>query len=152
RNSRTGPVRSTFEGPSRPNSEERGIPSPAPDPGCHARNQMNRQLGRPGKTTNAASRWSDDVRPASPTYRARPEYAGVVMPDLTISSTLHSAGRVLALSGEIDMATEHNFQEAVTEALVTQPHGRVVLDCTDLRFIDSSRLRVLFRAHKTAKS
>ncbi len=73
------------------------------------------------------------------------------MPDLTISSTLHSAGRVLALSGEIDMATEHNFQEAVTEALVTQPHGRVVLDCTDLRFIDSSGLRVLIRAHKTAK-
>ena len=42
-------------------------------------------------------------------------------------------------------------KEAVTEALVTQPHGRVVLDCTDLRFIDSSGLRVLIRAHKTAK-
>ncbi|MBE3000278.1 STAS domain-containing protein [Nocardiopsis sp. HNM0947] len=73
------------------------------------------------------------------------------MPDLTISSTLHSAGRVLALNGEIDMATENRFQEAVTEALTTQPHGRVVLDCTELRFIDSSGLRVLIRAHKTAK-
>jgi len=73
------------------------------------------------------------------------------MPDLTISSTLHPAGRVLALNGEIDMATEDRFQEAVTEALITQPHGRVVLDCTELRFIDSSGLRVLIRAHKTAK-
>ncbi|RKS07680.1 anti-sigma B factor antagonist [Nocardiopsis sp. Huas11] len=73
------------------------------------------------------------------------------MPDLTIVSTLHDAGRVLALDGEIDMATERRFQDAVTEALMTQPHGRVVLDCTDLRFIDSSGLRVLIRAHKTAR-
>ncbi|MDT0330719.1 STAS domain-containing protein [Nocardiopsis lambiniae] len=73
------------------------------------------------------------------------------MPDLTISSTLHDAGRVLALDGEIDLATENRFQDAVTEALVTQPDGRVVLDCADLRFIDSSGLRVLIRAHKTAR-
>ena len=73
------------------------------------------------------------------------------MPDLNISSTLHDAGRVLALHGEIDMATEHSFQEAVTQALTTQPFGRVVLDCADLRFIDSSGLRVLIRAHKAAK-
>ncbi|WP_028648913.1 STAS domain-containing protein [Nocardiopsis sp. CNT312] len=74
------------------------------------------------------------------------------MPDLTISSTLNDAGRVLALNGEIDMATEHRFQEAVIDALSTQPSGRVVLDCTDLAFIDSSGLRVLIRAHKTALS
>lgn len=73
------------------------------------------------------------------------------MPELTISSTLHDTGRVLVLRGEIDMATELHFQEAVTQALTTQPFGRVVLDCTDLRFIDSSGLRVLIRAHKTAK-
>ena len=73
------------------------------------------------------------------------------MPDLTISSTLHESGRVLTLDGEIDMATEARFQDAVTEALTTQPFGRVVLDCADLRFIDSSGLRVLIRAHKAAK-
>lgn len=73
------------------------------------------------------------------------------MPDLTISSTLHDTGRVLALDGEIDMATESRFQEAVIEALTTQPLGRVVLDCSALRFIDSSGLRVLIRAHKAAK-
>ena len=73
------------------------------------------------------------------------------MPALTISSTLHGSGRVLSLDGEIDLATEARFQEAVTEALITQPSGRVVLDCTDLRFIDSSGLRVLIRAHKTAR-
>src|SRR5699024_10473313 len=71
--------------------------------------------------------------------------------DLTIYPTLHSAGRVLALGGEIDMPTEHNFQEAVTEALVPQPHGRVVLHRTDLRFIDSSGLRARIPAPTTAK-
>ncbi|MBR8740550.1 STAS domain-containing protein [Nocardiopsis sp. MG754419] len=73
------------------------------------------------------------------------------MPELSIASTLHESGRVLALDGEIDMATEARFQDAVTEALTTQPFGRVVLDCTELRFIDSSGLRVLIRAHKFAK-
>lgn len=114
---------------------------------------MNHQLGHRGNAKNALAgtrSWSG-VRPAAPTCRTRPEYAGVAMPDLTISSTLHEAGRVLALDGEIDMATEERFQEAVIEALTTQPLGRVVLDCADLRFIDSSGLRVLIRAHKAAK-
>ena len=73
------------------------------------------------------------------------------MPDLIISATLHDSGQVLTLDGEIDMATEARFQEAVTAALTTQPRGRVVLDCSDLRFIDSSGLRVLIRALKAAK-
>ena len=73
------------------------------------------------------------------------------MPDLTIASALHESGLVLTLDGEIDMATEAHFQDAATGALTTQPFGRVVLDCTDLRFIDSSGLRVLIRAHKFAK-
>ncbi|WP_116248206.1 STAS domain-containing protein [Nocardiopsis sp. FIRDI 009] len=73
------------------------------------------------------------------------------MPDLTIASTLNDTARVLSLDGEIDMATEHRFQDAVIEALTTQPSGRVVLDCSDLRFIDSSGLRVLIRAHKAAR-
>ncbi|MFW6640019.1 STAS domain-containing protein [Nocardiopsis algeriensis] len=73
------------------------------------------------------------------------------MPDLTISSTLHESGHVLAVDGEIDMATEARFQEAATDAITTQPRGRVVLDFSDLRFIDSSGLRVLIRAHKAAK-
>ena len=115
---------------------------------------MNHQLGSRGNATYAPvttrPRWGD-VWSASPTHRAGPEYAGVAMPDLTIASTLHESGRVLTLDGEIDMATEARFQDAVTEALTTQPFGRVVLDCADLRFIDSSGLRVLIRAHKAAK-
>lgn len=114
---------------------------------------MNHQLGYRGNALNvpADARARRGMRPASPVRRARPEYAGVAMPALTISSTLHDSGRVLALDGEIDLATEARFQDAVTEALITQPSGRVVLDCTDLRFIDSSGLRVLIRAHKTAR-
>jgi anti-sigma B factor antagonist len=114
---------------------------------------MNHQLGYRGNALNVPvdARARRGMRPASPMRRARPDHAGVAMPALTISSTLHDGGRVLALDGEIDLATESRFQDAVTEALITQPSGRVVLDCTDLRFIDSSGLRVLIRAHKTAK-
>ncbi len=113
---------------------------------------MNQQLRYRRKATDTpgGTRIRGGARPASPTRLARPEFAGVAMPDLTIVSTLNEAGRVLSLDGEIDMATEHRFQDAVIEALTTQPSGRVVLDCSDLRFIDSSGLRVLIRAHKAA--
>ncbi|TQN27835.1 anti-sigma B factor antagonist [Haloactinospora alba] len=72
------------------------------------------------------------------------------MPALTISSHEHEDGLVLALDGEIDMATERQFHRAVLDAVAARPHGRVVLDCTRLSFIDSSGLRALIRAHKGA--
>ncbi|GAB3483785.1 STAS domain-containing protein [Nocardiopsis coralliicola] len=73
------------------------------------------------------------------------------MPTLKIITREHDDGCVLALSGEIDMATEQRFHREVREAVETRPHGRVVLDCTQLSFIDSSGLRVLIQAHKLAK-
>ncbi|WP_017592159.1 STAS domain-containing protein [Nocardiopsis potens] len=73
------------------------------------------------------------------------------MPALRITSRAHDDGLVLVLDGEIDMATEKRFHQAAREAVESRPHGRVVLDCTRLDFIDSSGLRVLIQAHKLAK-
>lgn len=73
------------------------------------------------------------------------------MPPLDITPHEYERGRVLVIEGEIDLATEARFHEAVLEALRAQPFGRVVLDCAGLSFIDSSGLRVLIRAHKAAK-
>src|SRR5699024_12822441 len=61
-----------------------------PISGHHARNQMNRQFGLSGNTPKAVAdthAWNG-VLPSTPTHRVRPEFAGVAMPDLTISSTL----------------------------------------------------------------
>ncbi|GAB3207244.1 STAS domain-containing protein [Marinactinospora thermotolerans] len=73
------------------------------------------------------------------------------MPALKITSRTHDDGTVLVLEGEVDIATEDEFRTAVLDAVSERPHGRVVLDCDLLRFIDSSGLRVLIQCHKAAK-
>jgi anti-sigma B factor antagonist len=51
---------------------------------------------------------------------------------------------VLALCGEFDLAGVRGFELAVDEALRSAP-GRLLVDLTDLEFIDSSGLRSLLR-------
>ena len=50
--------------------------------------------------------------------------------------------------GEIDAATAEAVQSAVARALVTR--GRILLDFTDVTFVDSTGLRVLVRSHRAA--
>nr|WP_184080565.1 STAS domain-containing protein [Nocardiopsis mwathae] len=73
------------------------------------------------------------------------------MPALTITTRNHDDGLVITLDGEIDMATEEQFHQAVLDSVGTRPYSRVVLDCARLGFIDSSGLRVLIQSHKIAK-
>ncbi|PSK98550.1 anti-sigma B factor antagonist [Murinocardiopsis flavida] len=73
------------------------------------------------------------------------------MPALKVTTCPHDDGTVLLLEGEIDIATEDQFHAAAVGAVEAEPHGRVVLDCQDLNFIDSSGLRVLIQTHKSAK-
>jgi hypothetical protein len=98
---------------------------------------MNHQLGYRGNALNVPvdARARRGMRPASPARRARPDYAGVAMPALTISSTLHDGGRVLALDGEIDLATESRFQDAVTAALLTLLLGAATLLFSTLLYL-----------------
>ncbi|RCV49290.1 STAS domain-containing protein [Marinitenerispora sediminis] len=73
------------------------------------------------------------------------------MPALNITARNHDDGTVLVLDGEIDIANEDDFHHAVLEAVSERPHGRVVLDCSRLSFIDSSGLRVLIQCHKASR-
>jgi anti-sigma B factor antagonist len=54
---------------------------------------------------------------------------------------------LLALAGEIDLATSGQFRGAIDRALST-PGSSVVIDMTDVTFMDSTMLRELLRAHK----
>ncbi|GAA1758904.1 MULTISPECIES: STAS domain-containing protein [Streptomonospora] len=73
------------------------------------------------------------------------------MAALKITRRDRDDGVVLALSGEVDMATEDQFHQAVRAAVDARPQERLVLDFSRLAFIDSSGLRVLIQAHKAAK-
>jgi anti-anti-sigma factor len=51
--------------------------------------------------------------------------------------------------GEIDMAVADRFAEAITAAL-TNGSPRVIVDLTDVTFMDSSGISALLRANKVA--
>jgi anti-sigma B factor antagonist len=51
----------------------------------------------------------------------------------------------IALSGEMDLATKHRLELAIRRAEETEV-GRIVLDMSELSFLDSSSLSVLLRA------
>lgn len=73
------------------------------------------------------------------------------MPALQITTRTDDDGVVLVLNGEIDMAAEEQFHRVVQDTLESAPHQRIVLDCTELRFVDSSGLRVLIQSHRSAR-
>jgi stage II sporulation protein AA (anti-sigma F factor antagonist) len=52
--------------------------------------------------------------------------------------------------GEVDMAEEARFREAVLEPLHQQSVNRVVVDLGGLRFMDASGANVLIAAHREA--
>lgn len=58
--------------------------------------------------------------------------------------------RVLAVSGELDLAAASSLQEELDRALASEAR-RIVLDLASLDFIDSTGLSVLVRAHQQAQ-
>lgn len=66
---------------------------------------------------------------------------------LTINASIGSEGRVLlALTGELDMATASVLDQAVIEAATGSGVARLTLDLGDLAFVDSSGLAAFLRA------
>jgi anti-anti-sigma factor len=59
---------------------------------------------------------------------------------------------VLVVSGELDLGTADLLWPHLEVTLVSTPAEVVVLDATDLEFLDSSGLRVLLRAARLAQS
>lgn len=69
------------------------------------------------------------------------------MPDLVVTQeTTADGSRVIALSGELDMPGIALLGPALAESL--GPRARVVLDCTDLTWIDSSGLGTILGAQQ----
>jgi anti-sigma B factor antagonist len=66
----------------------------------------------------------------------------------SISTSERDGRTVVAISGELDLATAPELEEVLLERL--DAGQRVVLDLRDLQFMDSSGLRVLVAAHTRA--
>jgi anti-sigma B factor antagonist len=54
---------------------------------------------------------------------------------------------VVAVRGELDLYTAPRLWETIDDAIAATPH-ELVIDLTDVTFLDSSGLSVLVRAHK----
>ncbi len=70
---------------------------------------------------------------------------------LTVSSSERDGWTVLALVGQLDVATAPNFREILQETQYSG-EGRVVLDLSGLQFLDSFGLGVLVGGVKRARS
>lgn len=67
------------------------------------------------------------------------------MADLELESTAHGAADMVAVRGEIDMATAPQLRDLLDQ-LIEAGSRRIVLDCRELAFLDSSGIGVLIAA------
>jgi anti-sigma B factor antagonist len=70
--------------------------------------------------------------------------------DLVLESRTESGWGVLAVKGEVDLYTSPQLKDKVGE-MIEQGHSRLVIDLTDVGFMDSSGLGVLVTALKRAR-
>ena len=68
-----------------------------------------------------------------------------------ISRTDDAQGVVLALSGELDIASAPELEQRLSE-LMAEGHLRVLLDLNELSFVDSPGISVLIRAKQEAET
>ena len=68
---------------------------------------------------------------------------------IAIERLTDAQGVVVALHGELDLATARELELHLREIEATHP-GRLVIDLTDLEFMDSTGLAVMIRAHQSA--
>ena len=103
-------------------------------------------LGR-GRRFDIAHETAND-RPQTESYLIVAVRCEVLMPfDYTVDTTETEAR--IRPSGEIDLAVADQLREAIIAAL-TGGTLRVVVDLTDVWFLDSSGIRALLVAHKFA--
>jgi anti-sigma B factor antagonist len=65
--------------------------------------------------------------------------------DLELACAAADAGALITVRGEIDMATAPQLRDLLDQ-LIDSGSGRIVLDCRDLAFLDSSGVGVLVAA------
>lgn len=69
--------------------------------------------------------------------------------NLTIDELTHDGHSVLAIGGEIDLATAPELEAVLTEKV---DGGKTIIDLSEVGFIDSTGLRVLLTVHEAAES
>jgi anti-sigma B factor antagonist len=70
--------------------------------------------------------------------------------DLVLDSRTESGWGVLEVKGEVDLYTSPQLRDKVTE-MIEQGQGRIIIDLTDVGFMDSSGLGVLVTALKRVR-
>lgn len=76
------------------------------------------------------------------------------MPELRTSShtDIKTANTIVSVAGEVDLATAERFRSEVVKAIeAVGASNRVVLDCDELDFMDSSGLQVLIQCFKASQ-
>ena len=74
-------------------------------------------------------------------------------PPLRASVSREGAGVVVALSGELDLATSARLRSRLADVVQADPPPRrVVLDLSDLDFVDASGISVLLAAQRSLSS
>lgn len=71
--------------------------------------------------------------------------------DLGLDLTQRDGSAVLAVSGEVDVASAPRLRERIV-AVVAEGHRRIVLDLDDVDFLDSTGLGVLVGALKRVRT
>jgi anti-sigma B factor antagonist len=71
-------------------------------------------------------------------------------PPITIAITDHGEWRVLHVHGELDVETAPILRNACSDA-VSEGHGSLIIDLSDVPFIDSSGLSVLISAQRVVR-
>lgn len=66
---------------------------------------------------------------------------------LTTSVTDHDSYIVMELAGEVDMTSMVALESLLREETRKEP-GLLIIDLSELRFMDSSALQVILRAHR----
>jgi anti-sigma B factor antagonist len=77
----------------------------------------------------------------------RPNYPGGTMETFCARASRSNGTAVVAVHGDVDLYTAPRLWETI-DAATTEIPRELVLDLTDVRFLDSSGLNVLIRAHK----
>jgi anti-sigma B factor antagonist len=70
---------------------------------------------------------------------------------LRVETEVRNDHALVTASGEIDAATADSVANAVSAAL-SEGHKRVLLDFTEVTFIDSTGLGVLVKSHRAAEA
>jgi anti-anti-sigma factor len=78
------------------------------------------------------------------------------MNDFRVSTELHPPFTIINVCGELDIATEPELRRRV-EAILDHPTARLLFDLTDVEFLDSTGLQIIFdtyvrlgRGHRVA--